>query len=218
MAELESGKFYEEGNDGFYVFEKSDKNAYTNPVHIRGLVSFDGTWDRTVDNKAADDQTDYLKRVSPARMTGTITVIGLSTKDYVALYGASVKDENGVVGFGDSGEPMRTGIVFFNTLHNIKDNVDTIIQQAHCLYNVTFDLPPLSTATKAEGNTDIRDFSIGFTAEPILANKKYHTYKKVTDQDKYKGDETLIWDKHFVNHEAEEANITMYIPDEAKPE
>ena len=215
---LESGKFYEDGNEGFYVFTKDDKNTYTSPVHINGMVSFEGSFERSVDNKAAEDQIDYIKRVSPARMTGTVTIIGLRKSDYVALYGTQVKDKNGVVGFGGTDEPMRTGVVFFNRGHVIVNNKDTVVEQAHCLYNVTFDLPPLSTKTIEEDNTDIREFSIGFTAEPILVNGGYHTYYYVTSEDKYNASEDKIWDSHFANHTADEGNITMYIPDETKPE
>lgn len=214
----ETGKFYEEGNDGFYIFSKSDSNEYTSPKHIKGLISFDGSWSRSVDKKAADDQTNYLIRVSPATVTGTISVIGLSNEDYVTLYGSSVKDKNGVVGFGNTNEPNKVGVVFFNKLHNIKDGVDTVIKQAHCFYSVTFDLPPITTTTLAEDSTDTRPFELSFTADPIYANNEYCTYKKVTDQDKYESGEDKIWDSHFSNYQADEGNITMYIPGESKPE
>lgn len=212
MAENNT-KVYEEGNNGLYIFSKtSDKEYSAEPVHIKGMISLEGTVEQTENKLAADDETDYLVRRSPATITGTLTLVGLSYNDYVTLYGSGVKDKNGALIYGASGEPNKVGLVFFNKAHKIVNGVDTVGAKAHIFYNVTFSLPSISTTTIAEDDTTIRPFELSFTASPInFGTAGTATYIPIEEKDEAT---TSIWEKHFATYGAPSPSITMYVPDE----
>lgn len=164
MAET---RYYEEGNFDCIVAELNETDGTYGTVHqLQGLVNFDGTFSQTTDKKAADDVTDYVVKKSPLTCSGTITFIGLSKNDYKALY-ANITDGAEALVFGRKGKTKRLGLSFKNTRVG-----DTTSINKYTFNSVVLDLPPLSTKTLEEGNTDIREFAIPFTASPYQYTNK----------------------------------------------
>lgn len=164
MAET---RYYEEGNFDCIVAELNETDGtYGTVYQLQGLVNFDGTFSQTTDKKAADDVTDYVVKKSPLTCSGTITFIGLSKNDYKALY-ANITDGAEALVFGRKGKTKRLGLSFKNTRVG-----DTTSINKYTFNSVVLDLPPLSTKTLEEGNTDIREFAIPFTASPYQYTNK----------------------------------------------
>lgn len=164
MAET---RYYEEGNFDCIVAELNETDdTYGTVYQLQGLVNFDGTFSQTTDKKAADDVTDYVVKKSPLTCSGTITFIGLSKNDYKALY-ANITDGAEALVFGRKGKTKRLGLSFKNTRVG-----DTTSINKYTFNSVVLDLPPLSTKTLEEGNTDIREFAIPFTASPYQYTNK----------------------------------------------
>lgn len=175
----EQYRYYEEGNKNFRVAEYNTVNGtYGEPKKIEGLQTVDITFSRTTDKKAADDIPDYLLRRSPLSGSGTITFIGLTKKQHDLLY-VNILDSNGVLTFGDTGEPKHVGIMFDTTGGSTAgQSVNRMV-----LYNCVFDDPNLSTQTKADDNTDIRDYTLNVTVTAIQVNNKSVTYSKLNSID-----------------------------------
>lgn len=173
-------RVYEEGNKNFRVCEYDPvEGAYGALSSIPGLVNVDITFSRTTDKKAADDITDYIVRRSPLTGSGTVTFIGLTKEQYKLLYN-NIVDEKGVLTFGDTGEPKRLGVMFDNT----EGSSSGTSTNRMVLYNVVFDDPNLGTATKAEDNTDIRDYTLNVTVSAVqTAGGKSKTYSKLNSVD-----------------------------------
>lgn len=164
MAET---RYYEEGNFDCIVAELNETDGtYGTVYQLQGLVNFDGTFSQTTDKKAADDVTDYVVKKSPLTCSGTITFIGLSKNDYKALY-ANITDGAEALVFGRKGKTKKLGLSFKNTRVG-----DTTSINKYTFNSVVLDLPPLSTKTLEEGNTDIREFAIPFTASPYQYTNK----------------------------------------------
>ena len=178
MAE-EKFKVYEEGNKNFRVAEYNTVNGtYGKPTKIDGLVNVDITFSRTTDKKAADDIPDYLLRRSPLSGSGTITFIGLTKEQHELLY-VNILDDNGVLTFGDTGEPKHVGIMYDDTEGSTSgSSVNRMV-----LYNCVFDDPNLGTQTKADDNTDIRDYTLNVTVTAVQINNKSVTYSKLNSID-----------------------------------
>lgn len=173
-------RVYEEGNKNFRVCEYDPvEGAYGALSSIPGLVNVDITFSRTTDKKAADDITDYIVRRSPLTGSGTVTFIGLTKEQYKLLYN-NIVDEKDVLTFGDTGEPKRLGIMFDNT----EGSSSGTSTNRMVLYNVVFDDPNLGTATKAEDNTDIRDYTLNVTVSAVQTpDGKSKTYSKLNSVD-----------------------------------
>lgn len=158
----ETARCYEEGNFDCIVAELNETDGTYGTVYkLQGLVNFDGTFAQTTEKKAADDVTDYVVKKSPLTCSGTITFIGLSKADYKALY-ANVTDGAEALVFGRKGKTRKLGLSFKNT----RVAGDTTSINKYTFNSVVLDLPPLSTKTLEEGNTDTREFAIPFTASP----------------------------------------------------
>ena len=209
-------KVYEEGNKGFYIFPITDSSYvktaedYGTAVHIKGLISVEGTVEQTENKLAADDDPAYLTRRSPATITGTLTIVGLDEEGYKALYGTAITDKNGALLFGASGEPNKVGFVFFNEQHSIDGVTDTLSVNAHIFYNVTFSLPNISTTTKAEDSTDTRPFELSFTASSVGygENGSICTYACLNSK-KSASQFTTAFENWSTG-----GSITMYIPED----
>lgn len=167
MTENVKTKIYEEGNYGFMIAPLNLDNTYGEISKISGLVSIDCTMSRTITNTAADDESDYLTRVSPETGEGTITFIGLPKEELVKLYDA-VTDDNNVFVSGRKGMLKKVGISFFNTEKaKYSSNSDVSSINKITFHNVIISPPNVSTTTVAEDDTTIREFALSFTANPF---------------------------------------------------
>lgn len=160
MAETVKTRVYQEGNYGMKVFkiDESRGEYATQGVAVNGLVTVDITFSRTVTNTAADDVVDYLTRRSPERGEGTITILGMSLKDYKALYN-DIVDDNNVLVVGKKRMAQKLGIIFYNH----EESAEGSSENMFVLPNCSLEIPNISTATIAENDTTVRPFELAIT-------------------------------------------------------
>lgn len=195
-------RLYEEGNYGFKVAELNDDGTYATPLTaIEGLVSVDVTFEQTVENRAADDNTSYLTLQSPLKGSGTITFINLTKDGYKALY-ANCVDTSGALVFGKKGKTKKLGITFFNTRVGGEEEGTSINKIT--FNNVVFSLPPFNSQTLKEGENNIREFAVPFTANPLTYETTDGEKDTVTYSILNSVDDVTIW---------EENKDKIYIPD-----
>lgn len=160
MAETQKTRVYQEGNYGMKVFkiDESTGGYSSQGTAVNGLVTVDITFSRTVTNTPADDVVDYLTRRSPERGEGTITILGLSLKDYKALYN-DIVDDNNVLVVGKKRMAQKLGIIFYNH----EESAEGSSENMFVLPNCSLEIPNISTATIAEDDTTVRPFELAIT-------------------------------------------------------
>ena len=172
MAVTEKKRVYSEGASNLRVFKYNRvTGTYSaTPFVVEGLINVDITISQTKDKKAADNKANYLSRVSPATGDGTIQLMGMSTKMYEEFY-ADIKDKNGVVNFGSTAEPQGLGLMYdeiesyVGADGNRKTSTNRMV-----IYDCEFAFPTLSAQTLEEGNTDVKEYSLGVTCSSIENN------------------------------------------------
>lgn len=198
-------RFYEEGNSNFAVtpltIDTDGTAKYEDSLTpIQGLVSIDITFDQTIEKIPADDDPNYMQNRGAMTGSGTISFVGLDDDDYKALYN-NVTDGNGVLVFGRKGAPKKVAFRMENT--KVLDDGTTSTNRFF-FYNVTFDLPPFGTQTKAEGETNRREFEVPVSCSII----KYKNADGETDTVSWAG---LNSKKHKAQFD--ETTNSIYIPD-----
>lgn len=161
-------RFYEEGNSNFAVTPLTLNNDGTakyegDLVAIQGLVSIDLTVDQTTESIAADDDPNYMRVQGATTASGNVVFVGLDDTALAALYN-NVSDGNGALVFGRKGTPKKVAFRMENTKVNDDGTTST---NRYFFYNATFSLPPFGTQTKAEGETNRREFSVPVTCSII---------------------------------------------------
>jgi len=152
-------KIVEKGNFGLIVQKLEENGTYDSVVKsIEGLISVALDSSQELANIAADDLPDYYSSKGPLRLTGTVTLAGVSVADYKDLFSVT-EDANEVVVVGGNTEVRKLGLVFKNRASNGSIN-------QFSLNNVKLSLPPLNTATLDEAGTTIREFAIPLEANP----------------------------------------------------
>lgn len=182
QAETTKTKVYQEGNYGVKLFKIQNDGTYGAAYSVAGLTNVDITFSRTVTNTAADDVVDYLTRRSPEKGEGTITFLGLSLKDYKAMYN-DIVDSNNVLVVGKKNATAKVGMIFYNH----EESAEGTSENMFVFPNVSFELPNISTQTIQEDDTTIRPFEIPVTLNPknfgTGATANRYTYAIVNSED-----------------------------------
>lgn len=171
MAETSTVKkrVYSEGASNLRVFKYNRiAGTYATTAHsAEGLINVDIAITQTKDKKAADNKSNYLSRVSPATGNGTIQLMGLKRADYLAFY-SDIKDKNGVINLGSTAEPQGLGIMYDEIeSYADEDGIRHTSINRMVIYDCEFAFPTLSAKTLEEGNTDIKEYSLGVTCSSV---------------------------------------------------
>lgn len=191
-------RVYSEGASNLRVFKYNRVTGTyaTTPFFVEGLINVDITLSQTKDKKAADNKTNYLSRVSPATGDGTIQLMGMSKAMYEALY-ADIKDANGVVNFGSTEEPQGLGVMY--------DEIESYVDEAGTrhtstnrmvLYDCEFAFPTMSAKTLEEGNTDVKEYSLGVTCSSVEKDGRQAVaaiINSVDDKDQFEATKTAMY-------------------------
>lgn len=161
-------RVYTEGAKNLRVFKRNRVTGeYGAGFAAEGLINIDITLSQTKDKKAADNKVAYLVRISPATGDGSIQLMGMSRAHYLAFYN-DILDKNGVINFGSIAEPQSLGIMYDEIEgYTDEDGVSHTSTTRMVIYDCEFALPSLSAKTLEEGNTDIKDYTIGITCSSI---------------------------------------------------
>lgn len=154
-------RVFSEGASNLRIFKRNRiKGTYGEAYAVEGLINVDITISQTKDKKAADNQANYLSRVSPATGNGTIKLMGLKRADYLAMY-ADITDKNGVVNFGSTAEPQGLGIMYDEIESYADENgARHTSTNRMVIYDCELAFPSLSAKTLEEGNTDVKEYSL----------------------------------------------------------
>lgn len=208
MAETAKTRFYEEGNYGLTVFERTvtaTNPSYGTGVSVEGLVSVDLTFSSTRTATPADDVVDYLNRTSPVKADGTIKLIGFTNSMYKTFY-SNIVDNKNIVVIGKKQQSKPVGLVFYNT-ENYNGGTS---ENMFVLPNVVFELPNISTTTLAEDDTTTRDYTLTVSAK---SQNYQYTNGTATIRDRYTCAILNSVDNADIYATARGA---MYLPDGAK--
>lgn len=159
-------KFFTRGNANFTtrVLNEDETGYDSAPTNWQGLVETNLTITQEVTKFAADNNPTYAVVSSPPHGSGTVTLFGISNKDWQHILNVLTVDGKGTR-FGED-LPIK---LFSMSIDELASNGS---KNKIIFYKVYINnLPSIITQTKAEDNVAKRDIVLDVETAPVFYNK-----------------------------------------------